>query len=98
MSLPLRLLPKARFEYDEAADWYEACGVGLGIDFIARVRAVFHRITATPRIHGKVMGNVRKANVSRFPYIVLYEEFDDEVLVIAVFHTSRDPKEWARRV
>lgn len=98
MSLPLRLLPEARAEYDEAAKWYEQQQPGLGVDFVAKVREVFTRIAANPKMHAKVYGEVRKAVVKRFPYIVLHQEDPGEVVVISVFHTSRDPAEWQSRV
>jgi plasmid stabilization system protein ParE len=97
MNTPIRLLPEAREEYDAAADWDEAKQAGLGVDFIARVRAVFERISTNPRIHAKVYGDVRKAVVKRFPYIIPYREDADEVIVVSVFHTSRDPSIWQAR-
>src|SRR4051812_43089952 len=98
MSLPLRLLPEARAEFDDAADRYELQQAGLGVDFVARVREVFQRIAANPRLHATVYRDVRKAVVRRFPYIVLYREEAGEVIVIPVFHTSRDPSIWQSRV
>src|SRR5262245_52810411 len=98
MSPPIRFLPEARDEYDQAADWYEQQRPGLGVDFIARVREVLQRIAANPRIHGVVYQDVRKAVVRRFPYVVLYREDQGEVVVISVFHTSRDPSIWQSRV
>jgi plasmid stabilization system protein ParE len=98
MSYVLRLLPDAQAEYDEAAEWYEQQQPGLGVDFVAKVGDVFARIERTPRMHGKVYGEVRKAVVRRFPYIVLYQEDGAEVIVISVFHTSRDPNDWQSRV
>lgn len=97
MNLPIRFLPEARAEYDAAADWYERQKSGLGVDFIARVRMVLNGIEANPRLHAAVYGDVRKARVSRFPYVVLYREEPGEVIVISVFHTARDPSIWQSR-
>jgi toxin ParE1/3/4 len=97
MSLPIRLLPAARQEYDEAIDWYEQ-QAGLGTMFIARVREVFQRIAANPRLHPKVYQDIRKAVVRKFPYTVLYQEEPNEVIVVSVFHTSRDPSSWQSRI
>jgi hypothetical protein len=33
-----------------------------------------------------------------FPYIVLYREDQGELVVVSVFHTSRDPADWQSRV
>ena len=35
---PVRLLPEARAEFDEATDWYEQQRPGLGTTFVARIR------------------------------------------------------------
>lgn len=98
MSFPVRLLPDARAEFDDAADWYGAKRVGLGIDFVAKVRDVFQRISINPKLHQIVYRDVRRAVVARFPYIVLYRAEGNEVIVIAVFHSSRNPNVWKLRV
>lgn len=98
MNLPVRLLPEAKAEFDSAADWYEQQRAGLGIDFVARVREVLNRISANPQLHPIVYNDVRKAVGRRFPYVVLYREDAGEVVVIAVFHTARDPAIWQSRV
>ena len=98
MNLALRLLPEAKAEFDKDADRYEIQQAGLGVDFIAKVRDVLHRIATNPRLHAVVYQDVRKAVVNRFPYIVLYREEPGEVIVVSVFHTSRDPSDWQSRV
>ncbi|VTU02202.1 Putative uncharacterized protein (Fragment) OS=uncultured bacterium PE=4 SV=1: Plasmid_stabil [Gemmataceae bacterium] len=98
MSLPVRLLPEAQEEFDRATDWYAGYGAELARDFVARVGAVVRRIAASPRIHAVVYRGVRKSVVSRFPFVVLYREEANEVLVVSVFHTSRDPSEWQSRL
>ena len=85
-------------EYDAAADWYEQRRTSLGGDFVNRVHNVLMRIAANPKYYRKVYQDVRKAVVARFPYVVLYQEEPTEVLVISVFHSSRDPSIWQARV
>jgi hypothetical protein len=41
---------------------------------------------------------VRRALLRKFPYGVFYFVFDDTVVVLACFHTRRDPKDWQKRV
>ena len=64
---------------------------------IVKVREVLNRIAANPRLHAAIYGDVRKAVVARFPFIVLYRDEGTEVVVISVFHTSRDPSIWQSR-
>lgn len=97
MKLPIRLLPEARAEFADAADWYDRQRPGLGVDFVTRVRSVLDRIATDPQRHAAVYEDVRKASVPRFPYVVLYREDAGELIVISVFHTSRDPSTWQAR-
>ena len=79
-------------------DWYEQQRPGLGSAYLDRVRDVFGRIAANPQLHGIVYQDVRKAVVRKFPYVVLYKEEAGDVVVIAVFHSARNPAIWQGRV
>jgi toxin ParE1/3/4 len=98
VTLPIIFRPEAEREFDEAFDWYNARQPGLGIRFVAAVQAVFDSIAALPKMHAVVLADVRKAVVRRFTYCVFYRPLDDQIEVIAVFHTSRDPSIWQDRV
>jgi len=97
MNLPVILRRIARAEFDDAADWYESQRAGQGAEFTAAVRRVFRDVGAGPAAHPVVYGDVREALVSRYPYAIYYRPGPDQVTVLAVFHTSRDPEEWQRR-
>ena len=97
MSLPLVIRRKARIEFDEAFDWYERQHQGLGIEFAARVQAVFDSITAMPEMHAPVYRDARKALARPFPYSVIYRISGNRVVVLAVFHNKRDPGLWQSR-
>lgn len=98
MNFPIRFLPEARQEFDAAVATYEKARRGLGRDFLTRVREVLRRISLNPRLHAVVYQDVRKALVARFRYVVLYREDPSGVIVISIFHTSRDPGIWQARV
>lgn len=98
MSLPVVLRSATQLEFDEAFDWYEQQRPGLGQDFVDKVQAVFDRIAANPKLHSVVLQDVRKAVVKRFPYCVYYREEANQVVVLAVFHSKRDPRVWQARV
>jgi toxin ParE1/3/4 len=98
VTLSVRLLPEARAEFDQATDWYEEQRAGLGATFVARIREVLSHIAADPTRHATVYLGIRKALVPKFPYVILYREEPDEIVVVSVFHTSRDPALWKSRV
>ena len=98
MSLPIVLGRAARAEFDAAADWYEQRRSGLGEAFTTAVRQVLLRIADQLRFYAKVLGEVREAPVSDYPYCVYYKEEEEQVFVVAVFHTPRDPSVWQQRI
>jgi toxin ParE1/3/4 len=97
VSVTIRLRRAAQAEYDEAADWYEARRRGLGLRFVTAVRQVLAEIAAQPDRWPEVEPGVREAPVPRWPYCIYYQTHPDHVMVIAVFHVSRDPSVWQSR-
>jgi len=97
MSVPVRLRRVAQVEYDEAVDWYEARRAGLGVRFLAALQETIQGIAEQPDRWAIVQDDVREVPVSGWPYCLYYQVRDDHVMVIAVFHTSRDPAVWQRR-
>lgn len=97
MKRPVILRPAARAEYDAAGDWYEQKRSGLGVAFTVAVQEVFDLIASQPRIHGVVIRDIRKTVIRGFPYCVYYRERAAGVVVLSVFHTSRDPTIWQSR-
>ncbi len=59
---------------------------------------MIEQVAENPELHAAIYGEVRKAAVPRFPYIVLYREEADVLLVISVFHTARHPSIWKSRI
>ncbi len=98
MSLPVVFRPQAEAEFEEAQSWYEERTRGLGQEFVTCVQATIEAVRRNPEQFQRVDGEVRRALVRRFPYAIMYLADPESVAIIAVFHTSRDPAEWRRRV
>ena len=98
MSLPLVFHPDIQAEVDQAYSWYEQQRTGLGDDFLAAIEVVFNRISRLPEMHQSIFQDVRRGLPRRFPYGVFYRIHPDRVEVIAVYHSSRDPRGWQARV
>ena len=96
--LPVRLRPAALQELTEAWNWYETKREGLGDEFRACVEVGIAEIGRSPHACARVRGEARRKVVRRFPYAILYLADPESVVIIAVFHTSRDPMEWQERV
>ena len=97
MSLPVSFRAPARAEYDAAVSWYEQARPGLGSDCEAEVQAVLDTASATPDRYPVADGDVREAPVRGFPYCVYYRVRLGKLIVVAVYHQSRDPSGWRGR-
>lgn len=97
MSLPLIITPEAEKDLAEARTWYEERRDGLGDDFILNVEAALKQISRLPLAATEVHPSVRRVVVRRFPYGVFYRVDDDQIAVIAVYHSKRDPRGWQDR-
>jgi plasmid stabilization system protein ParE len=98
MNLPVVLRRQAADELLAACDYLETQRKGFSIRLIGEVRRVIDRISIHPELHGIVLEDIRRAAVRRFPYSVFYRVTSARIDVLAVFHDSRDPAEWQRRV
>jgi plasmid stabilization system protein ParE len=59
---------------------------------------VLKRIAEQPDFHAQVLDDVREALILKYPYCVYYRVDGERILVLSVFHTSRDPASWQNRV
>ena len=91
--------PLAERELVAATNFYETRSSGLGADFIRQIEATLANILAHPELGSLFAGNkIRRRLVERFPYGVVYELEDDDVLVLAIMHLRRRPGYWKRRL
>ena len=103
MTKPLSLDDEAVEELKSAAQWYETNNEGLGLEFVHAVREALLRIAERPHTWPLKAGvpvhlNAKHFVLRRFPYAVVYIELDDEIRVLAVAHTSREPGFWRGRL
>jgi plasmid stabilization system protein ParE len=89
---------QARRELDEAGDWYEQERIGLGLEFFAEIERLLYRITSNPEQFPILYRGTRKAVARRFPYCVYFRERSQYIVVVAVFHSARNPAAWKSRV
>jgi plasmid stabilization system protein ParE len=97
MNLPLIIRPEAEDDLAEAKDWYERKREGLGEEFLLCVEEALDRIRQIPEGATEVYPGVRRVVVRRFPYGVFYRVEPDQIAVIAVYHSRRDPRGWQAR-
>ncbi len=89
-----RLTSIAESDIADAVHFYETLRTGLGTDFLDEVDATVERVRRAPEAYGHHENEVRVKLVHRFPYAVYYRNTAEEILVLAVAHTSRLPGYW----
>ena len=96
MTLHIVLLASAEADLADAKDWYRQNDPALEDDFAACVHETMERILRHPTAY-EAEGPFRRALVKRFPYRVVYRPTTSQIVVVAVLHTSRDPRVWQER-
>ena len=91
------LRPRAERDIQSTFEWYESQRSGLGDEFLASLREKLETVRSFPEAFPVLYRNVRRAVVSRFPYVVFYLVQPTRVAVLAVVHQSRNPANWPRR-
>ncbi len=95
--------------HDEAAEeaeieigYYESIRPGLGESFSKSVIEGLDRILKRPRlyprsIHGGLKREVRACSLRGFPFSVIYQILESEIVILAVAHHRHRPGYWRRR-
>ena len=78
--------------------WYEQQRIGLSYDFELCLEAGIDEVLRNPEAFQKRYKNIKIRFISRFPYGIHYVLIENEITVIGVFHTSRSPKNWSKRL
>jgi hypothetical protein len=89
--------PSAETEINQAVDYYNQCQSGLGREFAKEIHAVIKNILSYPDAWAPLSLNTRRCLTKRFPYGVIYQKTQQEVIIIAVMHLNRAPDYWRDR-
>ena len=97
MKYRVEITPVARAELVAESDYFERNKKGEGKAFAAEVRSRLKRIAFNPKLHAIVFLDVRKAVLKKYSFCLFYYIEGNRIVVISVFHTSRDPAIWQSR-
>ena len=92
MTLPVIFRPIARLELEEAMAWYKRQKPGLEAEFKKAVEQILERVAAAPLRFRPGRGESRRALLRRFPYAIHLMPEPNAIIVLAMFHTKRDPR------
>ncbi len=86
--------PRALQDIAEAVDWYLARSPLAAARFLSELETALDRVRRTPKLYAEARNAVRRCLVRGFPFAILYEQRADEIVVVAVAHTAREPGSW----
>tara|TARA_B100001971_G_scaffold176850_1_gene171029 strand:+ start:608 stop:901 length:294 start_codon:yes stop_codon:yes gene_type:complete len=96
--MDIRILEIAERELDEAVDYYNVESPGLGDEFLLQILDSLERIRRYSEAWQPISQHTRRCRVHRFPWGVIYQILESEILVVAVAHLHREPGYWQNRI
>ena len=97
MSLAITFHRVASAEVIEASVWYESKRIGLALEFMAEIDRCVSLAAEHPLQFAVVREDIRRVVANRFPYSVYFRAEAHRIVVLAVFHGSRNPAIWQAR-
>jgi plasmid stabilization system protein ParE len=99
----VRITPDAATDADQAAAYLEAARTKAGARFTTAFGRAVAAIRANPRMYPETEDSfsgveTRDYFIARFGYRVIYTCDGNEAVIVAVFHASRRPGAWHRRL
>jgi hypothetical protein len=92
MVFKLIILPLAELEIEEAIVFYESKKKGLGKYFFDYLKGYLKIIKNNPELFAlKKLPYYRELSLKKFPFSIIYEVFENDVIVHSIFHNHRSP-------
>lgn len=82
---------RADAEFMRAIHHYNAKSPGLGDRFRDSIFKIFDRIAQQPEAFPRILPEIRRAVIRVFPFVVHFLTEEHKIVILSVFHTSRDP-------
>lgn len=98
MKYKLIIRTEAEAELLEAVKWYEDKALGLGANLLLNVEATLESISRIPEAYTPTYKSTRRALVRKYPFGIHYIIDKEKIIVLAIFHENRNPKELKKRL
>ena len=93
----IKLYPDAEEDLEKALNHYFEIYVALEIKFLKYLELTFDKILQLPQLYPYENDFAQKVLMEKFPYIVLYEKYENIIMILAIFHTKRNPQVLSNR-
>ena len=92
MNHRLVVLNRAQKEIREIQKRYKSIDQELATVFYSQLNLAITKIDQNPLLYAENDFAFRQAPLKQFPYILIYDFFEQEITIYSVFHTSQHPK------
>ena len=92
-----RYHPLVADDLSAATGYYDEISPDLGNRFRSSVRARLRDVADRPESFGRLQNEMRVVTLDRFPYVMIFENRDNHVAILGVFHAASDQKGWFDR-
>ena len=93
MAFKIIILPLAEKEIDESIEFYESRSKAQGKQFLTYLRSYLTVLKANPELFEiKKEPLYSEMTLVKFPFVIIYEILQNEVIIHSVFHTSGNPQ------
>ena len=94
----LRIHEAARREANLATVWYAERSMQVVRRFADDLLTGFSSAAASPLSYPAYLHGTRRVVLQRFPYFIVFFDWQDEVYIVAVAHAKMRPGYWKERV
>lgn len=95
--MTLKLHPLAENDLKIALNYYFEISPTLEKRFLAHIDKQFNNIVNSPNLYQYETKTSQKVIIKKFPYIILYEQYEDTIMILAIFHTKQNPNKLTQR-
>ena len=96
--MKIDIIAVAEQEFFEAVEYYNDQRPGLGYEFAVEITSTMKRIVDFPKAWSEISARTRRCLTNKFSYGVIYQLYNETILVIAIMNTKRDPIHWQSRI
>lgn len=95
--MTLKLHPLAENDLKIALNYYFEISPKLEKRFLSHIDKQFNNILNSSSLYQYETETSQKVVMKKFPYIIIYEQYEDIIMILAIFHTKQNPKKLTQR-
>ena len=88
---------QSEVELLESKKWYAHRSIKASERFVTEINNTIDNLQKSPFSQAIIYRKKRKINLNNFPFSIIYSIDKNTILILSIFHYSRNPKIWKKR-